>query len=298
MATITATYALNMNNLNLNDIMSSYYSFYNNVYRKYGNVTYEDVAVFSYGSGYADVFGGRGLTYNAYGVTGGTITGYLGMSGVTPLFAVQNFSYSALSMWNAAKTIGTSDDFAIFASILGGADTFLLSNGADVARAYAGNDVMYGRGGNDVLLGDAGNDQIFGESGNDTLYGGIGADRLSGGIGIDTLVGGSGADSFIFATAPNATTNRDIITDFYRVDDSMLLENAIFTKLGAAGTMSSAFFTSNTAGVARDANDYIVYESDTGKLFYDADGSGRGAPVLIATLSNKAVITYADFIVI
>lgn len=38
-----------------------------------------------------------------------------------------------------------------------------------------------------------------------------------------------------------------------------------------------------------DSNDYLVYEKDTRKLFYDADGSGAGKSIQIATLENKAI---------
>ncbi len=47
-----------------------------------------------------------------------------------------------------------------------------------------------------------------------------------------------------------------------------------------------------------DSNDYLVYEKDTRKLFYDADGSGAGKSIQIATLENKATLIFADFTVI
>lgn len=49
---------------------------------------------------------------------------------------------------------------------------------------------------------------------------------------------------------------------------------------------------------AKDANDYVVYDKKKGVLFYDADGSGAGAAVEIASLRIKASLTYKDFFVI
>jgi Ca2+-binding RTX toxin-like protein len=80
-------------------------------------------------------------------------------------------------------------------------------------------------------------------------------------------------------------------------DDTIQLENAVFAKLTTTGTLSASFFSANSAGTAADSNDYINYETDTGKLFYDADGNGAGAAVLFATLTGAPVISNLDFFV-
>ena len=78
-------------------------------------------------------------------------------------------------------------------------------------------------------------------------------------------------------------------SDFNVTDDTINLENSIFTKLTTIGTLKTANFKSNLTGKAMDSNDYLVYEKDTRKLFYDADGSGAGKSIQIATLENKAI---------
>jgi hypothetical protein len=111
----------------------------------------------------------------------------------------------------------------------------------------------------------------------------------------------AGADTFIFETTLNATTNKDTITDFNITDDTIKLENAIFAKLTTVGTLNTANFYKSATGIAHDSNDYIVYETDTGKLFYDADGNGAGAAVQIALIgaaNTHAALTNADFVVI
>ena len=92
------------------------------------------------------------------------------------------------------------------------------------------------------------------------------------------LTGGKGKDMFVFATALNKATNLDKITDFNVKDDSIQLENAIFKKIGKGtplkpGKLNKRFFALNKA---KDKNDYIIYNSKTGVLSYDADGSGKG----------------------
>jgi Ca2+-binding RTX toxin-like protein len=49
---------------------------------------------------------------------------------------------------------------------------------------------------------------------------------------------------------------------------------------------------------AKDKNDYIVYDKSKGALYYDADGSGKGAAVKFAQLKKGLVIDHKDFFVI
>ena len=140
---------------------------------------------------------------------------------------------------------------------------------------------------------------ITGNNFNNTLSGAAGNDTLQGGLGNDVISGGAGNDVFVFNTAPNAATNRDTISDFANVagnNDSFQLENAIFTKLGAAGALNGNFF--HLGAAAADANDFIVYNQATGALFYDINGSGAGGAIQIATLNTHPVLTASDFAVI
>jgi serralysin len=152
-----------------------------------------------------------------------------------------------------------------------------------------------GNGLNNIIVGNAADNTLSGGAGNDTLSGAAGNDRLNGGTGNDTLTGGLGLDAFLFNTALNAATNRDIIKDFVRADDTIQLENAIFTKL-VAGVLPSSQFRAGAA--ALDSNDYIVYSIATGVLAYDADGNGAGAAIPFAVLATKPVIAFDDFLVV
>jgi Ca2+-binding RTX toxin-like protein len=146
------------------------------------------------------------------------------------------------------------------------------------------------------LAGAGGTDPLVGAGGKDTLNGGGGNDRLEGDAGKDTLTGGTGKDKFEFDTALNASTNVDRITDFQPVDDTIQLDRTIFTKL-ATGNLAAGAFHEGSA--AHDSSDRIVYNEDTGSLYYDADGNSSGSSaILFATLVGTPTLTAADFFIV
>ncbi|MFC4175022.1 M10 family metallopeptidase [Microvirga sp. GCM10011540] len=153
-----------------------------------------------------------------------------------------------------------------------------------------------GGSGDDRILGNTAANLLAGGSGADRLYGFEGNDVLLGGRGNDVLAGGAGRDSFLFDTKLHRSANRDRILDFSPADDTVRLDNSVFTKLGKTGKLpSSAFWTGKSA---HDPSDRIVYDKGKGALLYDADGSGRSAPVVFATLDKNLKITSADFLVV
>jgi serralysin len=157
---------------------------------------------------------------------------------------------------------------------------------------YWGDDLsntLVGNAGNNVLKGFGGKDVLKGRSGNDALYGGSGNDKL---------YGGPGKDSFVFDTQPNRRSNKDTIYDFNVKDDTIRLENAVFTKLGPAGQLKSSAFWASKDGKAHDRSDRIIYDTDGGQIYYDADGSGRSSAVAFAQLSKNLALTYKDFYVL
>lgn len=148
------------------------------------------------------------------------------------------------------------------------------------------------------LSGSAYNDTLIGTTGANGLNGRDGDDRLIGNAGNDRLTGGLGKDTFVLTAPLNAATNVDTITDFSVVDDTIALENLYFTALTTTGTLSAAAFQANTSGLASDASDRIIYETDTGNLYYDPDGTGAAANILVARLGVGLSLTNADFTVI
>ena len=146
----------------------------------------------------------------------------------------------------------------------------------------------------DQLTGTAGADFVRGRTGADILSGGLGDDTLSGGLGDDTLSGGLGKDAFVFGSARGAT-DRDVVTDFVPGHDKIHLDQALFAELGGAGALKASDF-GHTA--PEDANDHILYDSKSGLLSYDADGSGAGKAIGIADIGAGLDVTYEDFLIV
>jgi serralysin len=145
-------------------------------------------------------------------------------------------------------------------------------------------------------IGGSGNDVIKGNSIANKLRGGAGNDVLSGLSGNDVLAGGAGADSFVFASAPNASTNMDRIVDFNVADDTIRLDDAVFTAFATKGVMTSTAFC--LGGAAHDSSDRVIYDSSTGTLFYDPDGIGTAGAIKFAQLSSGLRLSADDFLIV
>lgn len=142
-------------------------------------------------------------------------------------------------------------------------------------------------------------ENAVGGNGSDTLIGNGVANTLTGGAGNDSLTGGGEADSFVFNAALGAA-NIDTITDFSASQgDKIKLDDSIFGRLTVGTTLSSSQFKSAANVSASDTDDFILYNTSTGALYYDSDGNGSGTAVQFAVLQNKPTdLTYAQFVVI
>lgn len=137
-----------------------------------------------------------------------------------------------------------------------------------------------------------GDDLLTGGGGDDFLVGGAGNDRLGGGRGVDSLLGGAGADRFVFDAYE---TGPDSILDFAPVEDTILLDAMVFAGL-APGALEAGAFALLTDAEAAD--DRILYDADTGGLFFDADGGGRDDLVNFAVLTTRpAGLAASNFVI-
>lgn len=245
------------------------------------------------GDEYMIVYSGQNFTYNASGVTGGDLK----------TLSVYHFDAAVGDYVLIQQTTGLKSDFGVIG------DTFNISDpdkaaDAAIAELFKGADSVTGSAtadfftpgaANDTVMSGAGSDTVAAGSGADIVDAGSGDDFIFGGQGKDTLTGGTGRDVFIYGAADDrlGAKHADVITDFVVKDDQFQLDRDLFDEIGAGKRLAKGAFVVGTA--AQDADDRIVYDSGTGKLFYDADGDGRGKAVLIATIDDGLNLKASDF---
>ncbi len=190
-------------------------------------------------------------------------------------------------------------DTVTFTTVAGALDLSASTSAAAFkATAAAAGATITGGSGADSLTGAGGIDYLFGGTGKDTLSGGAGNDVINGGDGSDSLTGGAGSDKFVFNVAASSTNN-DTITDFAVKDDKIQLSKTVFTGFSAVGSITSTAFLSGAGkNTATTADQKLIYDSSSGKLYYDADGSGSASAIQIALIGNKAALTSSAFEII
>ena len=172
------------------------------------------------------------------------------------------------------------------------------STADDLIRGNALANVLTGLAGADALEGMAGNDLLYGGGGEDRLDGGANTDQLSGGLGIDTLTGGLGDDTFRFASLRDVG---DVITDFGATagnNDRFMIVAASFGGGLVAGALAASAFQSRADNVAQDADDRFVFRTSDRTLWFDADGNGAAAAILVADLQAGTAVTAADILLV
>ncbi|WP_158287655.1 calcium-binding protein [Falsiroseomonas bella] len=203
---------------------------------------------------------------------------------------------------------GEGDDLLILA-VASAAPALLMAFEEGAGFAYLpgggwldfdGFDALHavGNGAGDTLLAAAGADTLEGGAGNDRLSGGAGADLLSGGTGSDSLEGGDGADILRFESR---LAGADIVLGFVPGEDSLQVVAGGFASAGGAlpeGVLPASRFVANAAPVADAAFGQFLYETDTGWLRWDRDGTGLAGPTAVALLAGKPALAAADILVI
>ncbi len=211
-------------------------------------------------------------------------------------FSVAGLSFS---FWNTGGGEGVGDEVRIIgvdsdAFGQGGHDSITGSQTDDVIQGRGGNDSISSGNGADILTGDSGNDTLNGGAESDVLNGGLGNDRLVGGTGlIDLLTGGVGTDTFVLNR--DTIGSADAIQDFVGGIDKIELTRDAFKEL-ALGNVTGKEFENSIA--ASSSSIRLFFDKGTGNLFYDEDGNGAIAAVLIATLGGTVTVQATDFIVV
>lgn len=184
------------------------------------------------------------------------------------------------------------DIYSNFERVVGtaGGNDFIRGNGAD--------NELYGLGGNDTLQGMDGNDMLLGGNGNDRLFGGAGIDQMVGQGGVDTLTGGAGNDNFRYTALDQIG---DVITDFHNLagdNDRFIITASAFGGGLIAGALAASQFITRADNLAQDADDLFIFRTTDRTLWFDDDGIGGSAAVMVADLQAGATMTAADIFLI
>ena len=146
-----------------------------------------------------------------------------------------------------------------------------------------------------TFIGTSKADVFIGNGGNDTLTGGGGADIFVFGKVYEQVVTGSSTTVQTYTNTAFNLTGVDTITDFTRGTDKIELHLDQYSMLAG---FNASMLRVNSTGTAQDANDYLVYNTTTKTLSYDADGNGSGAKVDIAILTGVNTLSTSDFIIV
>jgi hypothetical protein len=116
-------------------------------------------------------------------------------------------------------------------------------------------------------------------------------------FGSGTLTGGAGADSYVF----QATGTGSVIADFATGTDTIHLDASWQMRaLDLSGRFSAGdarFYAAAGTNAGHDADDRVVYNTSTGQLYFDRDGSGSDAAELIGTLQGAPLLGATDIVV-
>ena len=88
----------------------------------------------------------------------------------------------------------------------------------------------------------AGSIDLTGNASGNVVRGNNGNNVINGGDGNDELTGRGGEDSFLFDTALERGVNIDVVTDFDVADDTILLDDDIFSSGLGLGNISAGEF--------------------------------------------------------
>lgn len=191
-------------------------------------------------------------------------------------------------------------DFRLGKAAILALDGSFAQDGAALGDSYSQIENVFGsQVGDDVIRGNSAANALFGWGGDDSLDGGHGVDVLRGGTGTDTLTGGAGNDVFRYQAVNELG---DVITDFgnnVSSNDSFQFILSGFAAAGlSAGALAASQFQTRADNIAQDADDRFIFNTTDDTLWYDVDGTGSAAAVMVADLQAGAVVTASDMILI
>ena len=163
-----------------------------------------------------------------------------------------------------------------------------LNTGWAAADTYASIEGLVGSGFADDLRGNNSGNVLIGLGGNDFIVGSGGVDIMNGGTGVDT---------FFYANANDGGGAGDIIQDFVSGTDRIMLSGGAFG-LGSPGGAPIDAYRFVYGANATLATIQVGYDTSTGEVWYDFNGTGFGGRVTLAYLFGGPSMVAGDILVL
>jgi Ca2+-binding RTX toxin-like protein len=231
-----------------------------------------------------DKLGGNGGRNDLYGHGGDdTISGaggddyFIGGAGNDSLDGGSGLDMASY-YYSTAVTVALDHSLAFTAEAKG--DTLISIENLEGSLSYG--DTLVGDGKNNYLVGLGGGDKLFGRGGTDGLFGGLGHDRLNGGGGVDYYV------------YYEAKEGGDTVVLFEQGEYFSFFSGMTGLE-GWGGSLAQDFmFQSGRNHTAKTFDVRFMFDTRDDTLWYDADGLGGQAAVMMADLLNDVILTASD----
>ncbi|MBD2532876.1 calcium-binding protein [Nostoc flagelliforme FACHB-838] len=293
-----------------NDILSANYSTGNNVFDGGGG---NDTLNANYSTGNNILIGGIGNDYLSIGASSSDISYNPALGNNTLIGGVGNDTLNANDSTGDNLLDGGDSNDTIYVSA-SGRDTINGGYGEDLLSynaTYINNNLAEGItstfntttnigsitvGTNIVSYNNIERLDILGTQFDDLIVGSNGNDILTGGNGNDTLIGGAGTDTFAFNSFNKGV---DKIYDFNAIDELIQVSAAGFGRGLSISSLQTSQFQFTIGASATTSTQRFIYNSATGGLFFDLDGSASGfTQVQFAQLSTGLSLTEKNFVVV
>jgi hypothetical protein len=272
------------NRLETVDAMVSGNTFQNGAFLDlYGDLTSVEI---DNGNTFNTLYGGCGIKFNRLSSSGAVLKTAELVDDVLSTIMVTGNTFTGYGMATVNNNTSTTQSASFFG-------TNYVTTGSLSTKTFdrftAGGSVN-----NSITTtGMSTRDWINAGAGDDSINSNGGDDYIIGGIGNDTITSGSGNDTILYY---ETTEGSDTITDFFTAVDCLAFRGntsggSTFFDFapGASLTPGSNFITSGSPGTTGATFIYIG-----GVLSYDADGSGGGAAVNIATFTSSPNLVASD----
>lgn len=206
-----------------------------------------------------------------------------------------NVEDSALQLINDHYSFKANGSVADLSNTLGNNGGSINNVVVDASGVTANGLRFEGNANTQTFIGTSQDDIFVGNSGNDVLTGNAGADTFVFGNVHEQVVTGAATEVQSYVDTAFSLTGVDTITDFLSGVDKIQLNLDQYASLAG---FSVANLVSGAGAVAADADDYLLFNSTSNTLSYDADGNGAGAAVDIAQLLGVTSFTASDVVVV